>query len=64
MPYSDVAYWVGPLTSAHAVAGACASNRIALAVPCHRVVHSSVDLAGYSWGVERKREMIRREAMA
>lgn len=62
--YTDVAYWVGPLTSARAVASACASNPIALAVPCHRVVRSNGDLAGYRWGVERKREMIRREAMA
>jgi AraC family transcriptional regulator of adaptative response/methylated-DNA-[protein]-cysteine methyltransferase len=62
--YTDVAYWVGPLTSARAVADACASNRIALAVPCHRVVRSNGDLASYRWGVERKREIIRREAMA
>ena len=62
--YTDVAYWVGPLTSARAVAGACASNPIALAIPCHRVVRSNGDLAGYRWGVERKREMIRREARA
>ena len=62
--YTDVANWVGPLTSARAVAGACASNSIALAVPCHRVVRSNGDLGGYRWGVERKREMIRREEMA
>jgi AraC family transcriptional regulator of adaptative response/methylated-DNA-[protein]-cysteine methyltransferase len=62
--YTELAYWVGPLTSARAVAGACAANPIALAVPCHRVVHSNGELAGYRWGVERKREMIRREAMA
>jgi AraC family transcriptional regulator, regulatory protein of adaptative response / methylated-DNA-[protein]-cysteine methyltransferase len=62
--YTNVAYWVGPLTSARAVADACASNRIALAVPCHRVVRSNGDLASYRWGVERKREIIRREAMA
>jgi AraC family transcriptional regulator, regulatory protein of adaptative response / methylated-DNA-[protein]-cysteine methyltransferase len=62
--YTDLAYWVGPLTSARAVAGVCAANPIALAVPCHRVVRSKGDLAGYLWGVERKREMIRREAMA
>jgi O-6-methylguanine DNA methyltransferase len=61
--YPDVAYWVGPLTSAHAVAGVCAANPIALAVPCHRVVRSDGGLAGYRWGVECKREMIRREAM-
>ena len=62
--YTDVANWVGPLTSARAVAGACASNPIALAVPCHRVVRSNGDLGGYRWGVELKREMIRREEMA
>jgi O-6-methylguanine DNA methyltransferase len=62
--YTDIACWVGPLTSARAVAAACASNPIALAVPCHRVVRKNGDLTGYRWGIERKREMIRREAMA
>jgi AraC family transcriptional regulator of adaptative response/methylated-DNA-[protein]-cysteine methyltransferase len=46
------------------VAGACAANPIALAIPCHRVVRSNGDLADYRWGIERKRELIRREAMA
>ena len=36
----------------------------ALAIPCHRVVRSNGDLAGYRWGIERKRELIRKEAMA
>jgi O-6-methylguanine DNA methyltransferase len=62
--YIELAYWVGPLTSARAVAGACAANPIALAVPCHRVVCSNGDLAGYRWGIERKRELIRKEAAA
>jgi O-6-methylguanine DNA methyltransferase len=62
--YTELARWVGPLTSACAVAGACASNPIALAVPCHRVVGSNGDLTGYRWGIERKRELIRKEAMA
>ena len=62
--YTEVAYWVGPLTSARMVAGACAANPIALTIPCHRVIRSNGDLGGYRWGVERKREMIRREAMA
>jgi AraC family transcriptional regulator, regulatory protein of adaptative response / methylated-DNA-[protein]-cysteine methyltransferase len=62
--YTELARWVGPLTSARAVAGACAANPIALAVPCHRVVHSDGGLAGYRWDVERKRELIRKEAMA
>jgi AraC family transcriptional regulator, regulatory protein of adaptative response / methylated-DNA-[protein]-cysteine methyltransferase len=62
--YTELARWVGPLTSARAVAGACAANPIALAVPCHRVVCSGGDLAGYRWGIARKRELIRKEAMA
>ncbi|MBV9082801.1 MAG: MGMT family protein [Acidobacteriaceae bacterium] len=61
MTYTEVAYWVGPLTSARMVAGACAANPIALTIPCHRVIRSNGDLGGYRWGVERKREMIRRE---
>jgi AraC family transcriptional regulator, regulatory protein of adaptative response / methylated-DNA-[protein]-cysteine methyltransferase len=62
--YTELARWVAPLTSPRAVAGACAANPVALAVPCHRVVRSNGDLAGYRWGVERKRELIRREALA
>ena len=62
--YTEVAAWIGSPTSARAVASACAANPIALAVPCHRVVRANGDLAGYRWGIERKREMIRREAMA
>jgi len=62
--YLELARWVGPLTSARAVANACAANPIALAVPCHRVVRSNGDLANYRWGVERKRELIRKEAVA
>jgi AraC family transcriptional regulator, regulatory protein of adaptative response / methylated-DNA-[protein]-cysteine methyltransferase len=62
--YGEVARWVGPLTSPRAVAAACAANPIALAIPCHRVVRSAGALAGYRWGTERKRELIRQEAMA
>jgi AraC family transcriptional regulator, regulatory protein of adaptative response / methylated-DNA-[protein]-cysteine methyltransferase len=62
--YKDLARWISPLASARAVAGACAANPIALAIPCHRVVRSDGDLADYRWGIERKREMIRKEAMA
>jgi AraC family transcriptional regulator, regulatory protein of adaptative response / methylated-DNA-[protein]-cysteine methyltransferase len=61
--YTELARWVGPLTSARAVAGACSANPIALAVPCHRVVRSDGDLARYRWGVKRKRELIRKEAL-
>jgi O-6-methylguanine DNA methyltransferase len=62
--YTELARWVGPLTSARAVAGACAANPTALAVPCYRVVRSDGGLAGYRWDVERKRKLIRKEAMA
>jgi O-6-methylguanine DNA methyltransferase len=62
--YMELARWISPLTSARVVAGACAANPIALAIPCHRVVRSGGDLAGYRWGIERKRELIRKEAMA
>jgi AraC family transcriptional regulator, regulatory protein of adaptative response / methylated-DNA-[protein]-cysteine methyltransferase len=60
--YMELARWIGPLTSSRAVAGACAANPIALAIPCHRVVCSNGELAGYRWGIERKRELIRKEA--
>src|SRR5262249_109539 len=47
--YMELARWISPLASPRAVAGACAANPIALAIPCHRVVHSNGDLGGYRW---------------
>src|SRR5262249_39106616 len=47
--YTELARWISPLASPRAVAGACAANPIALAIPCHRVVCSNGDLAGYRW---------------
>jgi AraC family transcriptional regulator, regulatory protein of adaptative response / methylated-DNA-[protein]-cysteine methyltransferase len=44
--YMELARWVGPLTSARVIAGACAANPIALAIPCHRVVRTDADLGG------------------
>jgi len=64
MTYAEVARWVSPRTSARAIGSACAANPIALAIPCHRVVRSDGDLAGYRWGLERKRELIKKEATA
>jgi AraC family transcriptional regulator, regulatory protein of adaptative response / methylated-DNA-[protein]-cysteine methyltransferase len=61
--YMELARWISPLASPRAIAGACAANPIALAVPCHRVVRNNGDLAGYRWGIERKRELIKMEAM-
>jgi AraC family transcriptional regulator, regulatory protein of adaptative response / methylated-DNA-[protein]-cysteine methyltransferase len=62
--YMELARWIGYPASARVVAGACAANPIALAIPCHRVVRTDGDLAGYRWGIERKRELIRKEGMA
>jgi len=61
--YMELARWVGPLTSAHVIADACAANPIGLAIPCHRVVRTDGDLGYYGWGIARKRELIRKEAM-
>jgi AraC family transcriptional regulator, regulatory protein of adaptative response / methylated-DNA-[protein]-cysteine methyltransferase len=62
--YGELANSIGAANAVRAVAGACAANPVALAVPCHRVVGSDGDLTGYYWGVERKRELIKKEATA
>ncbi|WP_082884081.1 bifunctional transcriptional activator/DNA repair enzyme AdaA [Achromobacter ruhlandii] len=62
--YTDIAERIGSPRSVRAVARACATNNIALAIPCHRVVRTDGSLAGYRWGIERKRELIEREAKA
>jgi AraC family transcriptional regulator, regulatory protein of adaptative response / methylated-DNA-[protein]-cysteine methyltransferase len=59
--YSDVARVIGDPKAVRAVATACASNPVALAVPCHRVVRSDGELAGYRWGIERKRKLLEQE---
>jgi AraC family transcriptional regulator of adaptative response/methylated-DNA-[protein]-cysteine methyltransferase len=62
--YSSIALKIGAARSVRAVAGACAANLHAVAIPCHRVVRQDGDLSGYRWGVERKRELIERESRA
>jgi AraC family transcriptional regulator, regulatory protein of adaptative response / methylated-DNA-[protein]-cysteine methyltransferase len=62
LTYEQVAQQIGAPKSVRAVARACATNRAAIAVPCHRVVRKDGDLSGYRWGVERKRELLAREA--
>lgn len=59
--YADIAAAIGQPTAARAVAAACGANKLAVAVPCHRVVRSDGALSGYRWGVERKRRLLERE---
>lgn len=62
--YGEIAAALGRPSASRAVAKACATNRLAVLVPCHRVVRKDGDLAGYRWGVQRKRELLRRESEA
>lgn len=59
--YSEIAKQIGKPKAVRAVAHACASNPVAIVVPCHRVVAKSGGLAGYRWGVERKQALLRAE---
>lgn len=61
--YAEIAAKMGAPKAVRAVAGACAANALAVAIPCHRVVRSDGSLSGYRWGVERKRALIDREQM-
>lgn len=60
--YSEIADRIGMPKAVRAVAQACAANRIAIAIPCHRVVRNDGALSGYRWGVERKSALIARES--
>jgi AraC family transcriptional regulator of adaptative response/methylated-DNA-[protein]-cysteine methyltransferase len=62
--YSEIAQRIGSPRAVRAVAGACAANMLAVAIPCHRVVRNDGGLSGYRWGVERKRALLAREAKA
>jgi AraC family transcriptional regulator of adaptative response/methylated-DNA-[protein]-cysteine methyltransferase len=62
--YADIARTIGTPKAVRAVAGACAANALAVAIPCHRVVRTDGALSGYRWGVERKRVLIEREKAA
>jgi AraC family transcriptional regulator of adaptative response/methylated-DNA-[protein]-cysteine methyltransferase len=62
--YAELARRLGVPRAVRAVAGAIAANPLAVMVPCHRVVRGDGSLAGFRWGIERKRELLRREAMA
>lgn len=60
--YTEIAHRIGAPKSVRAVAGACAANALAVAIPCHRVVRNDGSLSGYRWGVERKRALLEHEA--
>jgi AraC family transcriptional regulator, regulatory protein of adaptative response / methylated-DNA-[protein]-cysteine methyltransferase len=62
--YSEIARAIGSPKAARAVANACATNRVALVVPCHRVVRLGGELGGYRWGIERKRRLLEKERSA
>ena len=62
--YSEVAAGIGRASAVRAVASACASNRVALLVPCHRVIRGDGELGGYRWGVERKKALLEAEGRA
>ncbi len=59
--YAEIAARIGKPRAVRAVATACASNRLALAIPCHRVIRGNGELAGYRWGIERKQRLLQIE---
>ena len=59
--YTEIAQRIGSPKAVRAVAGACAANNLAVAIPCHRVVRNDGALSGYAWGVERKKVLLDRE---
>jgi AraC family transcriptional regulator of adaptative response/methylated-DNA-[protein]-cysteine methyltransferase len=62
LSYGEVARAIGKPSAARAVARACATNPVAVVIPCHRVVREDGGLGGYRWGIDRKRELLTREA--
>ena len=62
--YTEIAARIGAPKAVRAVAQACGANALAVAIPCHRVVRHDGGLSGYRWGVERKRSLLEREALA
>lgn len=62
--YSEVARAIGRPAAVRAVARACATNPVSVVVPCHRVVREDGQLAGYRWGIDRKRALLEKEAAA
>ncbi len=61
--YQEIAKAIGRPNAVRAVARACASNRLALVIPCHRVIRESGELGGYRWGLEKKERLLERERL-
>ncbi|EJF89772.1 methylated-DNA--[protein]-cysteine S-methyltransferase [Bartonella melophagi] len=59
--YKELAQHIGMPKAVRAVANACAHNKLALAIPCHRVIYKNGAIAGYRWGIQRKEILLRRE---
>ena len=62
--YSEIAAAIGNPSSVRAVANACGANKMALVIPCHRVIRKNGDLGGYRWGIEIKRKLLQKESDA
>lgn len=62
LSYAQLAGRIGAPKAFRAVAGACGANRLAVIIPCHRVVAANGRISGYRWGVERKRSLLFRES--
>lgn len=60
--YQQLAISIGRKSSVRAVASACGANPVAIVVPCHRVLRSDGGLGGYRWGLQRKQQLLAREA--
>ena len=56
--YSEIAESLGDKNKVRAVARACATNRVAVVIPCHRVIGKSGSMSGYRWGIERKEKLL------
>ncbi len=61
LSYSEVAEKIGNKKAVRAVASACAKNRVALVIPCHRVIGTNGKMSGYRWGIERKKQLLENE---
>ena len=63
LSYGEVAAAIGRPTAVRAVARACATNPVALVIPCHRVIREDKSLGGYRWGLERKKDLLKAEEL-